>query len=180
MYVYICHPRNQRPRKKVCFRIHQHSFLWKHFKENMPVAFRLSQKGQSLIWPLPRGWTKRFGASLLIWILKFGYYYFFQNISLGSILDCSFTWHSYWYKNIEEKPNRFLNLAISFRSKWVWKKNPEKNVNTCLGLKSLGKCLDDSTRNVAFLWFTKKLSKKKINLWNVHSVYRYFNYLILI
>ena len=93
IYVYICHPRNQRPRKKVCFRIHQHSFLWKHFKENMPVAFRLSQKGQSLIWPLPRGWTKRFGASLLIWILKFRYYYFFQNISLGSILDCSFTWH---------------------------------------------------------------------------------------
>ena len=84
MYAYICHPRNQRPRKKVCFRIHQHSFLWKHFKENMPVAFRLSQKGQSLIWPLPRGWTKRFGASLLIWILNFGYYYFFQNISLGS------------------------------------------------------------------------------------------------
>ena len=135
MYVYICHPRNQRPRKKVCFRIHQHSFLWKHFKENMPVAFRLSQKGQSLIWPLPRGWTKRFGASLLIWILKFGYYYFFQNISLGSILDCSFTWHSYWYKNIEEKPNRFLNLAISFRSKWVWKKKPRKKCKYLLGLE---------------------------------------------
>ena len=88
---------------------------------------------------------------------------------------------TYWYKNIEEKPNRFLNLGPYLLDQSGYeKKNPEKNVNTCLGLKSLGKCLDDSARNVAFLWFTKKLSKKKINLWNVHSVYRYFNYLILI
>ena len=52
---------------------------------------------------------------------------------------------TYWYKNIEEKPNRFLNLGPYLLDQSGYeKKNPEKNVNTCLGLKSLGKCLDDS------------------------------------